>query len=334
MDVNHASTQLSDTFLIVAPGITIRDRLRVLLPNDPQNHYQQRDLLPPGELERLGRAKILITNFHAFQPREKIKASKLNKTILGAGKQDVFTETPDEMVRRVCWERGTKKNIIVLNDEAHHSYRRRPELPEEILERDDKAEAKDRNTEARIWVSGIEAVKAKIVILRAPEPSFRAEHYGPPAVAPRTEKPDPLTAIRARGGLEPDRFHDGVGIFSRALRAVAQHQTGAIPIHDRKDAGRRFPAPRPCRIHHGAGLECRDPIQPPHIELEDRVGVLAGGFPASCNVEDVRHALVAGMSGDRRIPHRQRRPSDLIPPTVGRRIGGCEVVRQCDGLGW
>ncbi len=159
---NTQDPHFSDTFLIVAPGITIRDRLRVLLPNDPQNYYQQRDLLPPGELERLGRAKILITNFHAFQMREKIKVSKLNRTILGGGEQGVFTETPNEMVRRVCRELGTKKNIIVLNDEAHHCYRRRPELPEEQLDRDDKAEAKDRNEEARIWISGIEAVKAKI----------------------------------------------------------------------------------------------------------------------------------------------------------------------------
>ena len=27
-------------FLIVAPGITIRDRLRVLQPNDPDSYYQ------------------------------------------------------------------------------------------------------------------------------------------------------------------------------------------------------------------------------------------------------------------------------------------------------
>ena len=34
--------RFSDTFLIIAPGITIRDRLRVLLPNDPQHYCRQR----------------------------------------------------------------------------------------------------------------------------------------------------------------------------------------------------------------------------------------------------------------------------------------------------
>jgi len=44
---NTQDGRFSDTFLIVTPGITIRDRLRVLLPNDPNNYYRQRDLLPP-----------------------------------------------------------------------------------------------------------------------------------------------------------------------------------------------------------------------------------------------------------------------------------------------
>ncbi len=63
---NTQDARFSDTFLIVTPGITIRDRLRVLLPNDPQNYYRQRDVLPPDLMEELNKAKILITNFHAF----------------------------------------------------------------------------------------------------------------------------------------------------------------------------------------------------------------------------------------------------------------------------
>jgi len=65
------AARFSDTFLLIAPGITIRDRLRVLLPNDPQKYYRQRDILPTDQLMQLDRAKILITNFHAFQLRER-----------------------------------------------------------------------------------------------------------------------------------------------------------------------------------------------------------------------------------------------------------------------
>lgn len=167
---NPQDNRFSDTFLAITPGITIRDRLRVLLPSDPQNYYQQRDIVPSWKMKSLGRAKVLITNYHAFQLREKVPASKMTKQILGGGEEGIFTESPDEMVRRVCRELGTKKNIIVLNDEAHHCYRRRPDTQveaearaeEKALAGEDKKEAKDRDEEARIWISGVEAVKAKI----------------------------------------------------------------------------------------------------------------------------------------------------------------------------
>ena len=159
---NPQDARFSDTFLIVTPGITIRDRLRVLLPNDPQNYYRQRDIVSAEPLEQLGQAKILITNYHAFLPREKVAAGRLTKAILAQGQSNGFTETPGQMVRRVCRELGNKKNIIVINDEAHHCYRRRPDGEDVKLTGDDRKEAEDRDKAARVWISGIEAVKAKI----------------------------------------------------------------------------------------------------------------------------------------------------------------------------
>jgi type III restriction enzyme len=106
--------------------------------------------------------KIIITNFHALQFREKISAGKLTKSILADGQPNPFTETPGQMVRRVCRDFGNKKNIIILNDEAHHCYRRKPDAEDEKLTGDERIEAKSREEEARVWISGIEAVKAKI----------------------------------------------------------------------------------------------------------------------------------------------------------------------------
>jgi type III restriction enzyme len=159
---NSQDARYSDAFLIVTPGITIRDRLRVLLPNDPQNFYRQRDILPTEQLQELGKAKIIITNFHSFLFREKGDASRLTKAILTRGKSGAFTESPDQMVRRVCRELGGKKNIIAINDEAHHCYRRKPDGEEEKLTGDDLKEAKKRDEAARVWISGLEAVKEKI----------------------------------------------------------------------------------------------------------------------------------------------------------------------------
>ena len=168
---NPQSGTFSDAFLVVCPGITIRDRLRVLLPSDPNDYYRERDLVPPELHDRLGRARVVIVNFHQLRPRAKLSAPKVSKAVLGpkAEAAGVFTETPDQMVRRVCRELGTKRNIVVLNDEAHHCYRRRPEKASvegattvDDLKGEDKAEAKQRDEDARVWASGLDAVAAKI----------------------------------------------------------------------------------------------------------------------------------------------------------------------------
>ena len=63
--------------------------------------------------------------------REKVAVGKLTKQVLGNDGTSAFTETPDEMVRRVCRGFGAKKNVLVINDEAHHCYRSKPE-PEPV----------------------------------------------------------------------------------------------------------------------------------------------------------------------------------------------------------
>jgi len=159
---NPQDNRFSLSFLIITPGITIRDRLRVLLPNDPQNYYRQWGIATPQQLEYLGRAKIVITNFHALQLREISDGARLTKKLSGQIATGINQESPDQMVRRVCADFGAKKNIIVLNDEGHHCYRRKPDGEEEKLTGDERVEAKRRDEEARVWISGIEAVKVKI----------------------------------------------------------------------------------------------------------------------------------------------------------------------------
>ncbi len=156
--------RFSDAFLIVTPGITIRDRLRVLLPTDPENYYRERDVIDGGMLEQLGQARIVITNYHAFLPRDRGDGSRLTKAILAKGEPSPFVESPDQMVRRVCRELGSKKQVIVLNDEAHHCYRPKPVEEPEKLTGDDRIEAKAREEEARVWMSGLEAAHKKIGI--------------------------------------------------------------------------------------------------------------------------------------------------------------------------
>jgi type III restriction enzyme len=157
--------RFSDAFLVVAPGITIRDRLRVLFPSDSENYYRGLDVVPSHLRDQLGQARIVVTNFHGFLHREKVSMPKATRELLGADVRGAFTETPDQMVRRVCRDLGAKKNIVVLNDEAHHCYRRKPDDDEEVLlATEDRAEAKQREEEARVWLSGLEAIANKIGI--------------------------------------------------------------------------------------------------------------------------------------------------------------------------
>ena len=128
---NPQDARFSDTFLIVTPGITIRDRLRVLLPNDPENYYRQRDIIPAQLQEQLGQAKIIITNYHAFQLREKVAAGKITKSILSDRKPDGSQVCSPKHRTRWCaasaasW--ATRKTSLFINDEAHHCYRRKPD---------------------------------------------------------------------------------------------------------------------------------------------------------------------------------------------------------------
>ena len=162
---NPQDNRYSDSFLIVTPGITIRDRLRVLFPNDPGNYYRLHDLVPVEMMSSLQHTGIAIVNFHALIRREKISAGKLTKALLRQeDNSGVFLETPDQMVRRVCREFSGKKNIIVINDEAHHCYRHKEETAEEILKGEERQEAEKREEQARVWLSGLEAVNKKLGI--------------------------------------------------------------------------------------------------------------------------------------------------------------------------
>jgi type III restriction enzyme len=153
-------------FLIVAPGITIRDRLRVLLPNDPDSYYRSRELVPNDMLGDLDRAKIVITNYHAFKLRERMNLSKGGRDLLqGRGPELNTLETEGQMLQRVMPDLMGLKNILVINDEAHHCYREKPQNDDLVdLTGEEKREAEQANEAARVWISGLEIVKQKLGI--------------------------------------------------------------------------------------------------------------------------------------------------------------------------
>jgi len=152
----------------VSPGLTIRDRLRVLQPNDPDSYYTSRELVPSDMFGDIERAKIVITNYHAFGLRERMEISKGGRSLLqGRGEELKTLETEGQMVQRVMPGLMGLKNILVLNDEAHHCYREKPgEHDDTDLKGDDKQEAEKNNKAARLWISGLEIVNRKLGITR------------------------------------------------------------------------------------------------------------------------------------------------------------------------
>jgi type III restriction enzyme len=151
-------------FLVVTPGITIRDRLGVLHPERAGNYYAERDLLPPGLWEPLMQAQVEIVNYHAFLARDAVQIQGVaanTRKLLRAGRPeqaDAFRETPDMVAARVMRAFGAGKGeIVVLNDEAHHCYQ------DKLLDAGEEAGAPDkedreervRNRDARVWFRGL-----------------------------------------------------------------------------------------------------------------------------------------------------------------------------------
>lgn len=167
--VRHPSSKrFTKGFLVVTPGITIRDRLQVLQPNDAHAYYADRELVPSDLVGELHKARIVITNYHAFKQRERLEISKGGRALLqGHGPALQTLETEGQMLQRVMPALMNLKQIMVLNDEAHHCYREKPASDvTPVLKGDEKKEAEANTEAARVWISGLEAVNRQIGIAR------------------------------------------------------------------------------------------------------------------------------------------------------------------------
>lgn len=163
--VRKESKDFSRAFLIVTPGITIRDRLRVLLPSEADNYYETREIVPPEMLPDVRRAEIVITNYHSFQHRETLALSKVARSFMqGNDPEPIKTvETDAQMLERACEKLLRFDRVNVINDEAHHCYRHKVGGDAEgALTGEEKKEAENNEEAARLWINGIEALDRKL----------------------------------------------------------------------------------------------------------------------------------------------------------------------------
>lgn len=143
---NPQDARFSKNILVIAPGLTVRDRLQVLLPNNLENFYQSFNIVDSAMWQELLQAKIIVTNWHALAPINENYGPKVVKK---------GPESSEAFVRRVVSDFGGSQNILVINDEAHHCHR-----PSE----DEDNEEKEKAT---IWISGIDRVHEARGVLRA-----------------------------------------------------------------------------------------------------------------------------------------------------------------------
>lgn len=133
----------SKDFLIIAPNLTVRSRLSVLLPSGEDNYYDAFNIVPLGLREQLRQAKVVVRNWHAlaWDTEDKLK-KKRSVDKRGARSDEAYA-------REVLNELANSKNFIVINDEAHHAWR----IPAATkLSRDEKKDAE----EATIWIGGLD----------------------------------------------------------------------------------------------------------------------------------------------------------------------------------
>jgi type III restriction enzyme len=154
---NKQDTRFTDAILVVCPNLTIKERLQVLHPSNPNNYYEEFDLVPRSLLTMLAKAKIVITNWQAFSPQDDTRT----KSVMQRGE-----ESDSAFCRRVLTDLRGKK-ILVINDEAHHAYRPKQKETEEkgqllfttkgSLEEE---EIKEEYEEATVWINALDRINA------------------------------------------------------------------------------------------------------------------------------------------------------------------------------
>ena len=109
--------RFAKNILVIAPGLTVKNRLAVLQPPHPENYYKAFRILPSPMLDKLRQGKVLVHNWHVlnWETEEKI-ARKRSVDKRGVKSNEAYA-------REVLGDMANARNILVINDEAHHAWR-------------------------------------------------------------------------------------------------------------------------------------------------------------------------------------------------------------------
>jgi len=154
---NPQDARFSKNVLVIAPGLTVKKRLEVLNLTAEGNYYEAFDIVPPSLLDKLRQGRVLVRNWHAlaWETEEQLKKRK------SVDKRGVKSD--EAYTREVLGEMANARNILVINDEAHHAWRVNWEAQGKYLRQRD---LKDSAEEATIWIGGLDRLHHSRGILK------------------------------------------------------------------------------------------------------------------------------------------------------------------------
>ena len=154
---NRKDRRFSSSILVVAPGLTVKSRLSVLHPSDDENYYEAFNIVPQSFMERLRLGRVRVINWHKLSWENDEKISKKKRV----DKRGALSD--EAYVRDVLGDMAKARNLLVLNDEAHHAWRINDEARGKHLRRKD---LKDSAEEATVWIGGLDRIHRTRGILR------------------------------------------------------------------------------------------------------------------------------------------------------------------------
>lgn len=153
---NPQDTRFAKHVLIIAPGLTVKSRLAVLEPAGAGNYYEAFNIVPSAMLDRLRQGKVLIRNWHALAWDSEEQISKRRSVDKRGVKSD------EAYTREVLGEMANARNLLVINDEAHHAWRVNWEAEGKYLRARDM---KDSAEAATVWIGGLDRLHRSRSIL-------------------------------------------------------------------------------------------------------------------------------------------------------------------------
>lgn len=162
--------RFSKNIFIVTPGLTVKSRLAVLIPSNPSNYYDAFNIVPFSLKEKFNQGKVLVQNWHNLSWDDEATIRKRRSV-------DKRGPLSDEAyVRQVLGEMSKQNNIVIINDEAHHAWKRNPEIKIKY-DKDDATLIKELEEQSTIWVGGLERISRARGILTCYD--FSATPFAP-----------------------------------------------------------------------------------------------------------------------------------------------------------